>query len=39
MRRVVTDKAQGINNDPNDWATEYGQPTYVLDLVGRVATV
>lgn len=37
--RVRTDKASGIRNDPNDWATEHGQPTYILDLVGRVVTV
>ena len=37
--RVKTDKASGITNDPNDWATEHDQPTYILDLVGRVVTV
>lgn len=37
--RVRTDKASGIRNDPNDWAIERGEPTYILDLVGRVATV
>jgi predicted helicase len=37
--RIKTDKASGITNDPNDWATEHGQPTYILDLVGRVVTV
>lgn len=37
--RVKTDKASSITNDPNDWATERGDPTYVLDLVGRVVTV
>ena len=26
-------------NDPNDWATEHDDPTYILDLVGRVVTV
>jgi predicted helicase len=29
--RVRTNKASGIVNDPNDWATERDDPTYVLD--------
>jgi predicted helicase len=37
--RIKTDKASGITNDPNDWAAEHDQPTYILDLVGRVVTV
>lgn len=37
--RVRTDKASGIRNDPNDWGIEHGEPTYILDLVGRVVTV
>lgn len=37
--RIRTDKASGIRNDPNDWATEHNDPTYILDLVGRVVTV
>ena len=37
--RVRTDKASGIVNDPNDWAIEHNDPTYILDLVGRVVTV
>jgi predicted helicase len=37
--RVRIDKSSGIRNDPNDWATEHGDRTYVLDLVGRVVTV
>ena len=37
--RVKKDKASGIVNDPNDWATEHDDPTYILDLVGRVVTV
>lgn len=37
--RVRTDKASGIVNDPNDWAIEHDDPTYILDLVGRVVTV
>jgi predicted helicase len=37
-----TDKASGIRNDPNDWAIEHDDLTYILDildLVGRVITV
>jgi predicted helicase len=37
--RVKTDKASGIRNDPNDWAIEHDDPTYILDLVGRIVTV
>ena len=37
--RVKTDKASGIRNDPNDWAIEHDDPTYILDLVGQVVTV
>ena len=37
--RVRTDQVSGITNDPNDWAVEHDQPTYILDLVGRVITV
>jgi predicted helicase len=37
--RIRTDKASGIRNDPNDWAVEHEDPTYILDLVGRVVTV
>lgn len=37
--RVSTDKASGIVNDPNDWATEHEQPRYIFDLLRRVVTV
>ena len=37
--QVRTDKNSGIVNDPNDWATEHGQPRYILDLVKRIVTV
>ncbi len=30
---VKTDKDSGIKNDPNDWATEVGNPRYILDLL------
>lgn len=37
--QVKTDGASGIVNDPNDWATEHGQPTYIFDLLRKVVTV
>jgi predicted helicase len=37
---VKTDKASGIVNDANDWATEtMGNPRYPLELLLRVVTV
>ena len=29
----------GIVNDPNDWAAEHNEPTYIFGLVGRITTV
>jgi predicted helicase len=26
-------------NDPNDWASEHDQPTYIFDLLRQVVTV
>ncbi|MGH3692582.1 MAG: DEAD/DEAH box helicase [Pseudonocardiaceae bacterium] len=37
--QVKTDKASGIVNDPNDWATETSDPRYILDLLKRTVTV
>jgi len=37
--QVKTDKASGIVNDPNAWCRQYGQPRYILDLIGRIATL
>ena len=37
--QIKTDKASGISNDPNDWATEQGKPRYILDLLLSVITV
>jgi len=37
--RVTTDKANGIVNDPNDWAAEHGDPRYSVELVKRIVTV
>ncbi|MEX2336157.1 MAG: type ISP restriction/modification enzyme, partial [Fulvivirga sp.] len=31
--QVKVDKASGIENDPNDWAEEVGNPRYILDLL------
>lgn len=36
---VTTDKASGICNDPNDWATEHHQPRYILDLLLSIISV
>jgi predicted helicase len=32
-------KESGIRNDPNDWATETGNPRYILDLLLSVIEV
>ena len=37
--QIKTDKASGITNDPNDWATEQDKPRYILDLLLSVITV
>ena len=37
--QVKTDKASGIVNDPNAWATEHNEPRYIVDLIKRVTTV
>jgi predicted helicase len=37
--QVTTDKDSGIVNDPNDWATEHGDPTYIFNLVKQVVRV
>ena len=37
--QVKTDGKSGITNDPNDWATEQGNPQYVIDLIKRITTV
>jgi predicted helicase len=31
--QITTQKDSGITNDPNDWATEVGNPRYILDLL------
>jgi predicted helicase len=37
--QIKKHKESGIVNDPNDWATEHNDPTYIFDLVRRVVTV
>ena len=36
---ITTHKESGIRNDPNDWATEVGNPRYILDLLLSVIEV
>ena len=36
---IRTDSKSSIVNDPNEWATEVGDPRYILDLVGRIVEV
>ena len=36
---ITTDKESGIKNDPNDWAIEHNNPSYIFDLVLRIITV
>ena len=37
--QIKTDKASGITNDPNDWATEHGKPRYILHLLLSIVAV
>lgn len=37
--KVTFNKDSGTKNDPNDWATEVGNPRYILDLLLRVINV
>lgn len=37
--QVSTDKESGITNNPNDWATETGNPRYILDLLLSIINV
>jgi predicted helicase len=36
---ITTHKESGIKNDPNDWATEVGNPRYILDLLLSIINV
>lgn len=37
--QITTHKESGIVNNPNDWATEAGNPHYILDLLLSVINV
>lgn len=37
--QVTTHKDSGITNNPNDWATETGNPKYILDLLLSIINV
>lgn len=37
--QVTVHKESGIKNDPNDWATEVGNPSYILDLLLSIINV
>ncbi|MBY5161479.1 DEAD/DEAH box helicase family protein [Nitriliruptoria bacterium AS10] len=39
QQRVRTYTKSGITNDPNDSADEHDDPSYLLNLIGRVVTV
>lgn len=36
---ITVHKESGIQNDPNDWATEVGNPRYILDLLLSIINV
>ncbi len=36
---ITTDSDSGIVKDPNDWAVEHNNPSYIFDLVLRLITV
>jgi predicted helicase len=37
--QVTVHKDSGIKNDPNDWSTEVGKPSYIFDLLLSVINV
>ena len=37
--QITTHKESAIRNDPNDWATEVGNPRYILDLLLSIINV
>lgn len=37
--QIRVDKASGIENDPNKWGEEHGNPRYILDLLMSIITV
>jgi predicted helicase len=37
--QISRDADSGIVNDPNDWATETGKPSYILDLLLSIINI
>ena len=37
--QITIDKKSGIQNNPNDWADEVGNPRYILDLLLSIINV
>ena len=37
--QVRTKTKSGVPDDPSDWATENGNPRYIIDLIKRITTV
>jgi len=37
--QITTHKDSGVTNNPNDWATETGNPKYILDLLLSIINV
>ena len=37
--QIMTHKDSQIINNPNDWAEEHDNPTYIFDLLQRIITV
>ena len=37
--QIKVDRDSGIENDPNKWGEEHGNPRYILDLLLRVIRV
>jgi predicted helicase len=37
--QITTHKDSGITNDPNDWATETSNESYIVELVKRIVTL
>jgi predicted helicase len=36
---ITTHRESGITNNPNDWATEVGNPRYILNLLLSIINV
>ena len=39
MYKVTTDSKTGRINDPNDYAKEYGNPRYIIELAKNVINI